>query len=1089
MDKGTGQSEGQVSSILSNGNTPYIYVQLGHSGGVYSVDISPDEKYIVSGSNDTTIKLWDIKSGKEIRTFKHITGKQNEDNSPVMSVAFSRDGRFIVSGGTGGVLRLWDDDSGTLVRSFKGHTFDIRRAVFSSDGKYIISASLDKTIRLWETGSGKQIRVFEGHTGGVMSVDISGDDSMIASGSMDKTIRLWDVGSGKELKTFTGHMDQVTSVDLSPDGKTLVSGSRDKMVKAWDVGTGKLIKTYRGHLNWVNTVKLSKDSALILSGSNDNTLKTWDFITGKIIGTYKGHEGTVFSSAFFGDGQSFVSASYDHTIKLWNVMDKEFEKEFTGHSGWIEKTAVSSDGRFAAVASQNKSITLWDLKLLKKVRTFSGHKDRIGGLSISSDNTFVLSGSWNKSIILWDIETGEQKKVFSGHTDRVTGVDLHPNNRNFLSGSSDKTIRIWDIDSKIPVKTLRGHTSAISSVAYSKDGALVLSAGWDRKLILWDAASGKELKTLQDHEYVVINSIDFSPDSKFAVTGSRYGFLQFWDLGSGACMKTMTGNFTDTVAFSPDGKTVAVGYMNNTFSIIDFSTGRVLKTFSGHLDSLVDKIAFAKSGKSIITGSMDGTLRVWDVDSGEWTAFSVDKHDSEWMIYNSGGFWDASANGGEIVAMVQGNNVWNIDQFAVMNNRPDLILEKIDPSNNVLIEHYANMHGKRLKRFGLSGDGNMNEYHVPSAEINTAKQDESEMELTFTLSDAKYGLASYNIYVNDVPEFGAAGKTASGNKSTITEKITLQSGNNKVEVSCFNAKGAESFRDVTYAVNKKKAKRNLYFIGFGVSEYKDKTLNLEYAHQDVKDLDNYFRKIPGHYFDNVFTKIFINEDVTVNNIKSVKSFLDGSRVDDTLVLFIAGHGVHDSDPQATYYYLTYGSDIKDLGNTAADFELIEGLLQGIAPRNKLFLMDTCESGEVEDRVADRYYESAGARGIKPRTTRGLKVIPKDSAAPNKDKRDYLYEKERYIYNDLLRRSGAIVFSSSRGGEFSYENREFKNGIFTEEILNGLTDGRADYDKDGLVSVDELREFVIKAVPTASGYLQHPTVDRDNIYQKFGFPVH
>lgn len=107
---------------------------------------------------------------------------------------------------------------------------------------------------------------------------------------------------------------------------------------------------------------------------------------------------------------------------------------------------------------------------------------------------------------------------------------------------------------------------------------------------------------------------------------------------------------------------------------------------------------------------------------------------------------------------------------------------------------------------------------------------------------------------------------------------------------------------------------------------------------------------------------------------------------------------------------------------------------------------------------------------------------------NPNSRQFLLERDRYIFNDLSRRSGAIVFSSSRGGEFSYEKEALENGLFTEEIIHALTRAEADTDHDGLISTDELRHHVINAVATSSHHLQHPTVDRDNIYQRFGFPL-
>lgn len=117
--------------------------------------------------------------------------------------------------------------------------------------------------------------------------------------------------------------------------------------------------------------------------------------------------------------------------------------------------------------------------------------------------------------------------------------------------------------------------------------------------------------------------------------------------------------------------------------------------------------------------------------------------------------------------------------------------------------------------------------------------------------------------------------------------------------------------------------------------------------------------------------------------------------------------------------------------------------------------------------------------------KGMRVFAGTAAG---ESRAYLYQKDRYIYNDLVRRSGAIVFSSSRGGEFSYESDDYKNGLFTEEIINAFTKVVADKDRDNIISSGELREYVSSAVPKLTDNNQHPTVDRDNIYQNFGFPT-
>ena len=157
----------------------------------------------------------------------------------------------------------------------------------------------------------------------------------------------------------------------------------------------------------------------------------------------------------------------------------------------------------------------------------------------------------------------------------------------------------------------------------------------------------------------------------------------------------------------------------------------------------------------------------------------------------------------------------------------------------------------------------------------------------------------------------------------------------------------------------------------------------------------------GRGFENVHVARFLNEAVTPAAIKQAKESLAGARPSDALVVFIAGHGVHDHDKDATFYFLTHQADVGDLAGTAARFEDVEDLLQGVGPRRKLFLMDTCESGEVEEGAqAQAAVARANSGGIR---SRGIKLSGsnrKDDAAPSPAKRPFLFERDRYIYNDL-----------------------------------------------------------------------------------------
>ncbi|KAG8795690.1 hypothetical protein FRC12_011299 [Ceratobasidium sp. 428] len=218
---------------------------------------------------------------------------QTVDKSPeghrygVSALAYSPDGAYIVSGSHDHTLRIWDVRTGRMVgQPLEGHTDRITSVSFSPDGTRVVSGSEDKTLRIWDvrtcTMSGAPLI---GHTSSVNSVSYSPDGAQIASGSSDDTIRIWDAYTGQTVGTpLIGHTRGVNSVSYSPCSAFLVSGSRDRTVRIWNTQAGGIVgRPLEGHAFSLLSVAYSPDSLYIVSCCY-NTAHVWDATTGSMIG-------------------------------------------------------------------------------------------------------------------------------------------------------------------------------------------------------------------------------------------------------------------------------------------------------------------------------------------------------------------------------------------------------------------------------------------------------------------------------------------------------------------------------------------------------------------------------------------------------------------------------------------------------------------------------------------------------------------------------------------------------------------------------------------------------------------------------------
>jgi WD40 repeat protein len=559
----------------------------GHARDVLSVAFSPDGETILSGSQDGTVKVWDIKTGELKHSialwadFSHEVGDQKRDPE-VWSMAFSPDTKLFATGGFDGTLRLWDLGTGRerdVLKRTGGLVFSL---AFSPDGTLLVSSGYDGTLLVWDVATGNQVATLTGHEGWARSLVFSPDGKTLATGSSDTTVRLWDVGTGTVISVLKGHDREVAALTFSPDGETLASNSVDGMIQFWDMETGQkrpsVIRIYGEAI-----MAFSPDGAKLATSTQYGFLQIWDASTGEPIALVSTHTSPINSIAFSPDNRMIASGGEDGLVRIWDVKKNTLQGVLLGH--------------------------------------FNG----VTGLMFSPDGKFLASSSFDGTVILWDTASGSQSAVLKGHEGYVRCVAFSPDGKTVASGGTDRTVRLWDISTGRERVAMAGHSGEVESVAFSPDGIWLVSASADYTLRIWEIATGEESGVLQGHQSFALSTA-FSPDGNLIASSGGDHWLRMWRWKVVSNAASATNQFTPighpgwvlSVAFSPDGRIIASSNVSTTSYMIapgeihlySAETGYPYALLRGHTKR-VTSVAFSPDGKLLASGSADGSIRLW----------------------------------------------------------------------------------------------------------------------------------------------------------------------------------------------------------------------------------------------------------------------------------------------------------------------------------------------------------------------------------------------------------------------------------------------------------------------------------------------
>jgi WD40 repeat protein len=514
---------------------------------------TPDGKTLIGGSDDDTIQLREIGSGRQTpsadRTIPILAAGPlalSADGSTlavcaggkdasritlwniasrrvtrlpvslpplglVQSVAFSPDGRRLVTGA--GTPVLWDTATGRVLRTLPGHDGVILCAAFSPNGRILASGGIDGTIRLWDPASGQPLATLHGHTSHVLSIAFSPRGETLASASGDGTTRLWDTDVRRlrearrergEAEILAAGSDGVRAVAFSPDGKFLAE-VRSRAVTFWSVLTRARVGppllevpvSGAGPVPLPRGLAFAPDGKRLAIGSPDGTVRLWDVPARRVIGTLHGHPFGVTHVGFGAEGvlvtgNGAAAGAVTASVRLWNVARGQLLADLPGDPRVpLGSLALSPDGRTVATGSPARRVTLWDVASHRTVATLEGEAD-VSSLAFSPDGTLIAAGQPDGSLYLWDGASGRRTRRLVGHVGPANGLAFSPDGKTLASGGMDRTVRLWSPGVEQEEATLTGHRDSAWAVAFSPDGNLLATGSPDGTVRLWRAASFAE---------------------------------------------------------------------------------------------------------------------------------------------------------------------------------------------------------------------------------------------------------------------------------------------------------------------------------------------------------------------------------------------------------------------------------------------------------------------------------------------------------------------------------------------------------------------------------------------------------------------
>jgi WD40 repeat protein len=943
-----------------------------------------------------------------------------------------------------------------------GHGSEISHLEFDQSNTYIGSLGKENYILIWDIKTGLIFSKLEWHGGNIENFAFHPNKNEILSINTDSTIVVWDFLNEKPLSSHKISYGIPTSISTDTDGKKIYICVSGRLITL-EYPTFRIINERTD--NFYYRVFTNKKGHLTLTGEisspewiaipHDSTARTSYPILAKS-GFCLAGENTLdyYSGSVSGNGvNKYKLVGSTQYIAVSNVQE---------NTARFKINAIAAQGKYYAVATEKKNIYVYKKRGNRKVFNLIGHYSNPNCVAISKNEKWLASGDEDGNIFLWELEKGNLAYVMQSAIKKIQDAVVDQNGKTLYLIQNDGNLKIINLET-FEVSSVKLNKSQFNYLQSSKFFVNRIISHTDTTLAfkLYEVRK-RPNKTIRKVFVHVITLNKITQQLKYSISKT----INFFDLSE---------RIDDFLYHYKEL------FVTEKFSLLD-ETKMVYER-----DSSVYKIG----EKAAQLSSKKLNLKIDIYTNGKVSIYNTNNQkriqaffplDREYILYNDSNYYYCSKPLLPFIVLRENNTLLDYETFDISNNRPDIIL------NDLGYFPEAKINAARIalnKRTQLQGK-----------QVTTSKDNQTHFELTTTDNQTvssnryKFVIKSDNnfsntdrilILINGVPFPNLEGTKVKedANQSEIPVEISLEKGKNLIQVSTVNKNSIKSPSKTFIVINNSEYvnKPNLYIAAIGSSQFKDSLFNLTYASKDASDISEQFKK--SRIFKEIFPLVIVNEQISDKTPRAVFKWAENAQPDDVFILFYAGHGILDE--KLNYYLSTYYVNFQKPDQQGINMDTLNSYINKIPCRKKLIFLDACHSGEIdkEEIVKTEQPIALQNTNIKFRAVQSGFMVSLDSTRQTSS-----IELTKMLFADTRLNDGINIISSAGAVEYAIEGGNWKNGVFTYALLDGLKKRKADLNKDGEIWISEIREYLTENVKTLTGGKQTPTSRTENINCNF-----